>query len=486
MKIRKMLALLFMCAFAFSLIGCGNSNENNNNDTNDNQNNDSNNNQEIPEIPEGVEIKNIYTITNNGKVDYFINDEFTFDGVRVLANCSDGEIREVPSKYITVNSSNFNNLKKGRYQIDVLYKKENIVKTTYYYVNVKSILDSMEHIVGITCDSGQSEFKVNEDFSNDTLKVTATYFDPKANTTRTEDVTGKVTIDSSKYNKKMVGIYEIILSYKQSYSADGKAQDIEVKTFYNVEVTSTLLSIKAMPSVYYYDAYTVGDDGTFNTPDTSNWNIVAIYDKVKDPVSLPTSEYTYSIAGDFTTNPNSDNYKNSYAVTYSYTYNGQTKTANATIMNNAYKNPVYEMDPRVLSLAESYAESSAITDNFKIKAHAGAVVIVDEDAKISYPSPSAIQFEFGKRIKLQGNGSIDARSIEMNLGANQTVSAYVMCDSSSEECVAGIYAQDGTAISETMVDGVNITKITFKTTTAGLYYLWGVGSLNVYYISVTA
>lgn len=37
MKIRKMLALLFMCAFAFSLIGCGNSSENNNNDTNDNQ-----------------------------------------------------------------------------------------------------------------------------------------------------------------------------------------------------------------------------------------------------------------------------------------------------------------------------------------------------------------------------------------------------------------------------------------------------------------
>ncbi len=468
MKIRKFIAGALLAVSLFLISSCGESGEAKDNGV----------------TVSGLNVNYISVDQKSFKSEFYIGDEFSVGDLVVIGNMKDGSTKNISKKQYTVNSKAFDNTKTGTYRIDITFKDGDVVKTTYYRVNVFSILDSVDHLVGITAEGAQTTFNINTDFNSTGLKTTAKYFNPAAKSYSTKEVTPKV--DSSKFDKTSVGNYEIVLSYVEEYKANGKSQTVDAKTFYIVTVVSTLSGISVNNSSLRYDAYSLGDDGTFNSFDTSKWEVYASFDGMSRTVKLASTDYTYRFNNKFTSDPTDSSYKNSYVVTFSYTYLDTTKTATQVIVMNPAKTPVAVLDPRVANLAALYEADYTVNSTFTIKAQVGGTVATDTDSNIEYPSTSAVQYVFNKRIKLQGNGSMSARSIEMNLTKDQTLTAFVLSDDSATAAIFGLYDKNGVVIDEFMIDGINLTKYTYKVPETGKYYIWGTGAVDVYYIAITA
>lgn len=475
MKIKKIFLLSLIGASAISLVGCNKTPEKPDDNTNENPN----------DSVEKGPLKSIYTNVSAAKTTFYINEDFTTDGLKIMGDFTTTR-EEVDNSKIQIDSSEFNNKKAGTYRINIKYVDNNLVKTTYYNVNVVSILDSIDHLVGIECSGAKNVFKANENFTTDGLEVKAVYYNPSTKETRKEDITNdsNLVIDSSNFNSKTIGLFEIVLSYSKNYTdTSGHSQIVEAKTFYSTEVESKLTRIATQFNAKY-DAYTIGDDGTFNTPDTSNWKVYAYYEGISSRVLLDSSDYSYEIVGSFTTNPENPNYKSSYTINFTYKYKDDTQTCSTTLVNNPYNAPIVSLNPDLIETTE-YSENVIVDSVFTLKAIVGGTIVVDKDVQ-QYPT-SAIQYSFTNRVKLQSNGAMDARSIQMNIKAGQTIVAYVMSDTASEDVLAGFYNADGVELKTVSVDGNKVNKIEYKVTSDGIYYLWGTnGSLNVYRIDVTA
>lgn len=95
--------------------------------------------------------------------------------------------------------------------------------------------------------------------------------------------------------------------------------------------------------------------------------------------------------------------------------------------------------------------------------------------------------KFTQRIKLNGTGKVDSRSIKIEVASAATVVVYGMSGSSGKIRTLALFDSTFTPIDETQTnDGNAIAKLEYTLNEAGTYYLASTNSgINIYYISIT-
>ena len=142
----------------------------------------------------------------------------------------------------------------------------------------------------------------------------------------------------------------------------------------------------------------------------------------------------------------------------------------------------------VLNVSEMTAEEiteTKVVGDFTIvpavDAEAGKGVIVEANSK------SIDGFSFTQRLKLNGTGSAEKRSIAYTATGAATMTVYAMSGSGSEDRNLVLATADGTQVGTQVALGASISKLTYSIPAAGTYYLYSAGSgINVYYVAVTA
>jgi hypothetical protein len=130
-------------------------------------------------------------------------------------------------------------------------------------------------------------------------------------------------------------------------------------------------------------------------------------------------------------------------------------------------------------LAIEKISASKEVNGFKIAATAAKAVDVDASVMVATDGTS-----FTQRIKLNGSGTVDSRSIHFKATESAEVTVYAMSGSSSAERKLSLYSIDGTFVDEMAAPGATLNMKKF-TVVAGDYYLASPSSgVNVYGITV--
>ena len=180
-----------------------------------------------------VKVKELKLDTTNVKTQFILGDEFTLEGLVVTAYYTDGT-NKIITDY-TVDNSGYKQDKVGSYRILIKYTENNKEVVGVYQVKVVNILDTVNYLIGIEVSPRNVEFLKGTEFNTDTLVVTAIYSDGSR-----KDVTSKVTINSSKYKKDVVGVYEIVIEYSETYGEGINQVEIFWDSFYFARVVETL------------------------------------------------------------------------------------------------------------------------------------------------------------------------------------------------------------------------------------------------------
>lgn len=187
----------------------------------------------VIEDPNKVILSDITLNTENVKVSYVLGEEFDSTGLVVVATYSDSTTHQITN--YTIDSSSFDSNKVGTYNILVHYTEDEIEVTKRYQISIKDILSIVNYLIGIEVSPRNAYFLVGQDYSTDGLVVYAVYEDGTK-----VDVTNKANINSSKYNKNTVGVYEIVIDYQETYGEGEHAVTIFWDSFYFARVVQTL------------------------------------------------------------------------------------------------------------------------------------------------------------------------------------------------------------------------------------------------------
>ena len=152
------------------------------------------------------------SLSGNYKKEFFVGDNFDYEGLVVTAHYSDGSTLVVDSFDI----SGYNKNQVGNQVITVSYSEDDVTVRNSYNINVKS-LDLVRIVVS---GSYKTEYEYGENFTSSGLVVTAHY----------SNETSKVVLPTSisGYNSTKPGYQIITVSYKEN--------DIEKQTTYQVKV----------------------------------------------------------------------------------------------------------------------------------------------------------------------------------------------------------------------------------------------------------
>ncbi|AEH51446.1 right-handed parallel beta-helix repeat-containing protein [Pseudothermotoga thermarum] len=139
--------------------------------------------------------------------------------------------------------------------------------------------------------------------------------------------------------------------------------------------------------------------------------------------------------------------------------------------------------PKELVISE--LESQKITSPvrfgpFLITATADKPVDIEPHSKVASDGTT-----FTKRLKLNGAGTAEYRSIHFSVNRAATVIVYLISSSSSEDRQLNLYKLDGTLVGSVPALGKSIEKQIFKITEPGDYYLASPrAGVNIYYIRI--
>ena len=161
------------------------------------------------------------TLSGNQRKTFHLNEEFTYDGLVVTANYSDGTSKIVDN--YTVSSPNMSTI--GTKTITVTYTEDNITHTATYKILVKPDFNPELYILeSITLEGKHpTTFKCGSEFSYEGLVVVAHYSGKKA-----DQVVEDFKVDYSQVNMRRPGTYEVVVSYKE--------KNITVTASYTIEV----------------------------------------------------------------------------------------------------------------------------------------------------------------------------------------------------------------------------------------------------------
>ena len=177
-----------------------------------------------------------------------------------------------------------------------------------------------------------------------------------------------------------------------------------------------------------------------------------------------------------------------YEVTEAGTYYFWSKSSSISVYYMEIKEAAPAAENFVFNASEQTAgditEITTIGD-FTVNATSDKKVTIDENKKFSDSG-----MEFTQRLKFNGSGAADKRSISFTTTGPATITVYAMSGNKSEDRPLLLVASDGvTELDSQLALGVApddiIAALTYKVDAAGTYYLWSKSSsISVYYIEV--
>lgn len=180
--------------------------------------------------PEGVKLSSLIVDDNKMKTVYYEGQALDFTGLVVTAKYSDGTTKEI--KNYTYDESTYNASQKGDQFVRIVYTEDGVTKTRSIHVVVKTVLDQVNNVVGITAKTSKTSYKYQEELDLSDLVVTAYYED---GTTKVLDK-DKYTVNKDTFDSSKRGDYEIDVSYKEDYTIEGITRSCEVETCFFTSV----------------------------------------------------------------------------------------------------------------------------------------------------------------------------------------------------------------------------------------------------------
>ena len=108
----------------------------------------------------------------------------------------------------------------------------------------------------------------------------------------------------------------------------------------------------------------------------------------------------------------------------------------------------------------------------------------DKEVVIDSHEKTVDGITFTQRMKLGGTGTIDARSIKLDIKGPATITVYAMSGSSSSDRVLNLNDENfDTIVNDQVALGASVTKLVYNVSESGTYYLASASSgINIYYI----
>lgn len=406
----------------------------------------------------------------NATTTFNLGEKFNADGLKVTLVFSNYSTRVLDVSEYKVDSSSFDSSKVGTYDIHVIYTSENNVRVTKsYQVKVKSIAEeATPHVLGIEASIKRTDYKVNEEFSSEGLKVTANYSDGT-----TKDVTSEVTVDDSLIDMKKMGVYQFKVSYSEKYTKDGKEEIKECKTFVLVTVDALLSKLEFKSGTTTVEQDTVGPDGTMTSLDISDWVVDGTFQDVDynelhaniDMSKATISGFNSGMSGEQT-------------VTITYTHSGVKKSCTTTVYVTPIEAPDYVFNAG--SLPQANNTTIGVETAYDEVISLGTKCQVKDDAK------TFGNMSFTKRMQTNGMGKAgESNYIKFTLESDATVAMIARAsDASKPVTAAGFYDANGALVSTSFAYTTSISKYKYELK-AGTYYFYDVQyAVQIYGIQI--
>lgn len=123
--------------------------------------------------PNSDSLASITLDSNKMKTTYYEGQKLDLTGLVVKANYENGNSKEVTN--YTWDESTFDANKRGDQYVKIIYTEAGITKTRSIHVLVKTILESVNNVIGITATTSKTQYKYNEELDLSDLVVTAFY-----------------------------------------------------------------------------------------------------------------------------------------------------------------------------------------------------------------------------------------------------------------------------------------------------------------------
>ena len=444
--------------------------------------------------------------TGDAKTEYTIGDEFSAAGLKVTAGFvyDGGTASEDVTEDAVIDAANFNNKKTGTYAINIGYTFRGVTLYNNYRVNVSS--DILGTIAGLELTyDGERQFAVpakdaqtvpSIDLSKLTVnKITGTdASDTKSETLASGDYALSYSINGGQRAEVSgtsipvteAGTYSVFARAETSVGTENFTMDGFI-TFYAVDEVKSLAVTGGKTEFEYNTEETIGEDMTYTVTYASGATKVVPF----GDASLTVEGIDNKATGTNTAN-----------VTYTETYISFDSELGAAVSNSATATATFEYkigenpdagqttevettvnfgDVLIDNGDKDITESIKLTEDGKIIAQAAAGKAIRTNAN----KKSADGLEFTMRLQLRGSGSVDSRSIKLELEGPATITLYGMSATGGSVRTLEIYDTNGTALGQGQSnDGNAIQKYTFTTESDGTYYIWGDNGINIYYISI--
>lgn len=407
---------------------------------------------EVPTTPidpstsvEAPKLKSMRIDTSKVKKEYRVGEKLTLEGLSVFVTFEDGEKEVTDYK---VDDSSFNGDRVGSYFIRIVYEYEGEMKSRTYLVNVSSILDNIDYVVGITAAGAKESYKFKESLDLSNLVVTAYLKSGKTEVLSKDDY----EVDDSLFNSQMRGRYEIKIKYTKTYTEGQSSETISVDTCFLafVDLTMESISVSGKSTFYQYDNL-----------DISDWKVTIKYSEGVSEVITTGFKTDIEEKLENLTKPASA------TVTVSYTYNG--KTVYATL-NCTVKAPTFDFNAGVLDNIDNLETEKVIDEHFSLLP---GISVLSDASQCGTQS-------FNKCVLLGANGSTQENAIKINI---QKRAKIFICVSSDEGAEIGLYDQAGNGVNSYYV-GNNTTRLEFEVAVGDTYYFWSDKPVSIYYIGV--
>lgn len=470
---KKFLMFISLVLLGFTVVSCKD-------DVNPYENPDVNySDAEVPEITnDDISVLNGLEIDTTGaKTKFYQGEAFSYSGLKVNALYYDEEHDTTEkvdvSNKAMVDGSAFDSTKVGTYSIKVTYDSGTERFTSSYEVEVLDIwsLATKPYVVGLEISIDQSETlfnaKENLELTHNTLKGTLIY-----NTGQTKSITDNLVVDVSNVNTLIKGVYEVVVSYSESYTIKGITISNTVKNYYMVEIDDTLKSIEFVSGNLTASQYT--------TLDTSDWVVEAVYEHggrktITDfTVSADTSKVGKSVA------------------TISYVEENINYTCkveinvNETIIADTYMFNANDLALGNYSNGEAWLPDTDNPINLIYMVANKKAFTVDENKK------SIDGYSFTKRLKTNGKGDATDCHLVIDLSIFDSANTYsivVYAMSGSSSADRPLILDNSLGDTESIVlSGTAIGKAEYEMKLQGgsKYYLYsGDSSISIYGVIIT-
>lgn len=338
-----------------------------------------------------AELVSIKVNTENAKVSFSPSEEFSYDGLKVVATYDDGTTKDV-SKF-DVDAQAFVKGQIGQYEIVVSYtEKSNTVSDKYKVEVTYGSLQSLK----LDLTKTKRVFYLGEDFNWDGLVVNAVYAN---DVVEVKDY----NVSCLSYNKNQVGTYSVTVEYKSGV--------LSKKEYYNVEVVDKMSLVKKLIglNVYFGDEEAVFK--TVNATDNQKYDfsdlvVEAVYadNTVK---TLESSEYTLHNENVNLNKRGSYEVKISYSETYDFTEIGQE---NVEITKENFILVLVENKAQSISFVSGKIDFKA-EDDITAEDWVFEVLLENGDKEKLYYDDMVIE----KMPSISGNYSVNVKYIQEQL-----------------------------------------------------------------------